>query len=117
MRHILYKKRQSIKNRRKVISINEHTEDKECKTNVRKSFAYVVSLANPDEKTLIEPQIYIKKSFDSKSQVEKFSFRVKGAFYMNKERYTLKVDFCHTLKIDISWKNKVFSPKKSATLT
>jgi hypothetical protein len=117
MREILYKKRQSLKNRRKIISINEHNEDKECRTHIRKSFAYIVTMANPSDGALSEPEIFIKKHFDTKGQEEKFSFRVKGAFYMEKDRYVLRVDFCHTLKIDISWKNKVFSPKKSATLT
>lgn len=117
MREILYKKRQSVKYRRKVIAIDESNQDKDCRTHIRKSFAYIVALANPADKALQEPEIYIKKSFNTKRQIEQFSFRVKGAFYMEKDRYVLKVNFCHTLKIDINWKNKVFSPKKSATLT
>jgi hypothetical protein len=117
MKEILYKKRQSLKYRRKIIAIDEHNEDNDCRTHVRKSFAYIVTMANPAEGALSAPEIHIKKNFDSKAQTEKFSFRVKGAFYMEKDRYVLKVNFCHTLKIDIYWKNKVFSPKKSATLT
>lgn len=117
MREILYKKRQSVKHRRKVISIYERAEDKECKTYIRKSFAYIVSLADKSQSSAQDPEIYIKKYYDSKTQTEQFSFKVKGSFFMTKERYVLKVEFCHTLRILIAWKSKVFSPKKSATLT
>lgn len=117
MKEILYRKRQSLKYRRKLIAIQEHNEDKDCTTHIRKSFAYLVAMASPSDGALTEPQIFIKKYRDSKGQVENFSFRVRGAFYMERDRYMLKVDFCHTLKINIHWKNKVFSPNKSVTLT
>src|SRR3989338_7916258 len=116
MRNIIYKKKQSIEHRRKLISIAENSEDKECKTYVRKSFVYIVSKAE----TAVEvnpPEIFIKKRFDTKSLIERFSFRVKGAFYITRERNLFKVDFCHTLRINIIWKSKLFSPKKSVTLT
>ena len=117
MRQILYKKRHSLKNRRKAISICEHAEDQECRTTVRKSFIYIVSRPQDPAPVLEAPQVYVHKQVDSRAQQEKFSFKVKGAFYMTRDHQSIKVEFCHCLKIDISWKNKVFSPKKSATLT
>ncbi len=117
MRELTYRKKQSLKNRRRMISVNEHTEDTDCKTHVRKSFVYIVRSIKKIEKPTEKPDIYIHKAFDSKTNEEKFSFRVKGAFYMENKGSTFLVDFCHTLKIDIQWKNKVFSPNKSATLT
>ena len=117
MRDILYKKRQSLKNHRKMISINEHSEDKECKTHVRKSFIYIVKGVAKVDGAVSQPDIYIKKFFDTKSGREDFSFRVKGAFFMTRGHGIFKIHFCHTLKINITWKNKVFSPNKSVTLT
>jgi len=117
MKDILYKKRQSLKNRHKVISISERSEDKDCKTHVRKSFAYMVSKTEPIDYGDGHPEIYIKKSFNSKTREERFSFKVKGFFFMNQRRSVLKVDFCHTLNIHIAWKKKAFSSNKSATLT
>ena len=117
MRKILYKKKQSIPHRRKCITIDEKAEDKDCKTHVRKNFIYIVRKIKKTQKKFAEPEVYIKKTFDSKSCVEGFSFRVKGSFNINRVRNTFNVDFCHTLKIDIKWKNKTFSPNKSATLT
>ena len=117
MRNITYKKKQSVQHRRKLISICENSEDKECKTYVRKSFIYIVSKAEGMEEQLKAPEVFIKKRFDTKSLTERFSFRVKGAFYINQERNLLKVNFCHTLRINIIWKSKLFSPKKSVTLT
>lgn len=117
MKDILYKKRESLKHRRKMISIIEHTEDEKCRSAVHKSFVYIVTRADSVENTVAKPEIYIRKAFDTKLQEEKFSFRVKGCFYMARDRFIFKVDFCHTLRIDIVWKHKVFSPKKSVTLT
>ena len=117
MRNIIYKKKQSLEHRRKLISICENSEDKECKTYVRKSFVYIVSKAEGMEEIPNPPEIFIKKRFDTKSLVERFSFKVKGSFYLTKERILFKVNFCHTLRINIIWKSKIFSPKKSVTLT
>jgi hypothetical protein len=117
MRDILYKKRESLKHRRKVISITEHSEDGQCRTAVRKSFIYIVTHADDVSKATGKPEVFIRKVIDNKRLEEKFCFRVKGCFYMTRDRFILKVEFCHTLHIDIVWKNKVFSPKKSVTLT
>ena len=117
MRNITYKKKQSLEHRRKLISICENSEDKECKTYVRKSFVYIVSKAESAEEQPAAPEIYIKKRFDTKSLTERFSFRVKGSFYLTQDRNLFKVNFCHTLRINIIWKSKIFSPKKSVTLT
>ena len=117
MREILYKKRQSLKNRRKMISISEHAEDTECLTHVHKNFIYMVTRVEAASPAMPQPQIYINKAFNTKSQQERFSFRVKGAFYMPRDRNIFRVDFCHILRIHITWKNKIFSPKKSVTLT
>ena len=116
MRTIQYKKQHSLKHRRKVISINEHNEDKDCQTYVHKSFVYVVTQAAQVGDPLQDPQIFIRKQLDSKTNEEHFSFKVKGAFYMTRDRGFFKVDFCHALRIRIVWKNKIFSPKKSVTL-
>ena len=116
MRNIIYKKKQSFEHRRKLISISENSEDKECKTYVRKSFIYILSKAEKVEENLNPPEIFIKKRFDTKTLSERFSFRVKGSFYLNKDHGLFKVDFCHTLRINIIWKSKIFSPKKSVTL-
>lgn len=116
MRQIEYKKRQSLKHRRKMIAITERAEDKDCRTHVRKSFVYVVRRVDHIEHTP-DPEIYIQKQLDTKLNIERFCFRVKGSFYMTRERHTFKVEFCHTLKINIVWKKINFSPKKSVTLT
>jgi len=117
MRQIMYKKRHSLKNRRKMISISERAEDQECQTAVRKSFIYIVSRPQNPAPVLEAPQVYVHKQVDSRNHQERFCFKVKGAFYMNRGQQAIKVEFCHCLRIDIIWKHKIFSPKKSATLT
>ncbi len=116
MRKILYKKLTSLHNRSKAISVAETSEDKECKTYVKKSFVYVVTPEPAQASTAQAPDIFIKKSYDTRTKEEKFSFRVKGIFFINREQSVFRVDFCHTLNIHITWKPKVISPK-SVTLT
>ena len=115
MRDILHKTTAILKGRGKVISLREHAEEKECVTDVRKNFIYLASEAQHEEEPSI-PQVHIKKFFDSVSNDEKFSFRVKGFFYVNHSRRLMKVDYCHTLRINLHWKVKATSPKKTVTM-
>jgi vacuolar-type H+-ATPase subunit E/Vma4 len=115
MKQLLHTSRTAFQNHVKIIKIVEKAEDQECLTKVRKTFVYVVSGAMEEEK-LPEPQIKIRKSFDTKTREEKFSFRIKGGIYVNHNRRLLRVDYSHTLKINLKWKSKVFSPKKSVTV-
>ncbi len=117
MKEILFKKKSDLKRRTKLLSISQDNEDKDCKTHVQKSFSYIVSGAESREEEIVAPQVYIRKTLNTKTHVEQFCFEVKGSFYMSHNRCLLKVRFHHTLVIDITWKDKVFSPKKSAVLT
>ena len=111
MRRILYRKMTSLQNRSKAISVSESSEDKECKTFVKKSFIYIVTPHIDADEQAFFPDIFIKKSYNTRTREEKFSFRVKGLFYLNRDETIFRVDFCHTLHIHITWKPKVFSPK------
>ncbi len=115
MRDILHKTHDILGGRGKTIRIHEHGEDKECITHVRKNFIYITQEAVSQE-DIPAPQVHINKSFDSVSRDEKFSFRVKGFFYVNRNRRLVKVGYCHTLNIRLHWKVKVTSPKKSVTM-
>ncbi len=115
MRNIFHKTTGILKGRGKVITLREHAEEKECVTDVRKNFIYLATQAQSEEKQSI-PQVHIKKSFDSVGRDEKFSFRVKGYFYVNHSRRLMKVDYCHTLRINLHWKSKDSTPKKTVTM-
>ena len=117
MKDIQYRKSVDVEHRTKDFSVTSRTEDKDSKTQVMKSFQYQVSLIEKVEPAIEPPQIYIKKSFDSVKRVEKFNFQVIGYFYMTHSDNLLEVHFHHTLDIEICWKNKEFSPKKSVILT
>ena len=115
MRDILHKTTGILQGRGKVITLREHADENECITDVRKNFIYLASEV-PHEEKQGEPQVHIKKSFDSVTHDEKFSFRVKGAFYVNHNRRLMKVAYCHTLRINLHWKIKAFTPKKTVTM-
>jgi hypothetical protein len=116
MKQLLHTSRTAFHNHVKIIKIVEKAEDTECLTHVRKTFVYVISGAVDEAEKLPEPQIKIRKSFNTKTREEKFSFRIKGGIYVNHNRRLLRVDYSHTLRINLKWKTKVFSPKKSVTM-
>ena len=117
MKKILFKKRIDLDKRMKTFSIYSQTEDSQCKTHVRKGFAYTVDLSREDRPISKAPLVFIKKTLDTKKGIEGFNFHVKGHFYVNHNRRLMRVRFNHTLDIEIKWKVKNFSPKKSASLT
>ena len=117
MKNIVFKKNIDAEDKTKSLSIIQQFEDKECKTEIQKSFRYAVSSAELNAPQVCEPQIYITKSIDTKKKVEMFNFQVKGSFYITHIRLLWKVEFHHTLDIKINWKEKIFSPKKSEVLT
>ena len=115
MRDILHKTAAILQGRGKVITLREHADENECVTDVRKNFIYVATEAESEEQSSI-PRVHIHKSFDSVTRDEKFSFRVKGFFYVNHARRLMKVVYCHTLRINLHWKVLVSSPKKTVTM-
>ena len=115
MRDILHKTTEIYNGRGKVISLREHAEEDESITDVRKNFIYVASEV-PNEEKQGEPQVHVKKSFDSVTHDEKFSFRVKGFFYVNRNRRLVKVGYSHTLRINLHWKVNSHTPKKTVTM-
>jgi len=117
MKNIVFKKTNDAANKTKTLSMTQKFEDHECKTQIRKSFLYKVSHAESVVEQPDQPQIHITKSFDTKKRCEKFNFQVNGSFYMTHHRSNVKVTFHHSLDIQIVWKSKIFSPKKSAVLT
>ena len=117
MKNIIFRKSLDPETRTKSLSVQQNTEDKDCKTQVRKSFKYKVTDAQPGQAEATEPQIYIRKKFDTKKQIELFHFQVKGDFCVTHQRMSYSVQFEHSLEIEIHWKSKAFSPKKSVVLT
>lgn len=117
MKKVQFRQYNDFENKIKNISVLTKNEDQESKTEIHKSFIYKVSLVQEGEIEEILPQVFIKKSLDTRNGVEKFNFRVKGVFFVTHKQKLIKVKFVHTLNILINWKKKIFSPKKSEVLT
>ncbi len=106
MREISYKNLTSPKNGKRIISVNETNENKDCLTHVHKAFIYLVKKEENQEGVVAQPIFHIFKSFNTKTKAEKFSFRVKGMFHVVKGAIVFTVYFCHSLRIDITHKAK-----------
>jgi len=115
MRDIVHKTTGILQGRGKVITLREHAEEKDCVTDVRKNFIYLAYEAQSEQEQSV-PKVHITKCFDSVTADEKFCFRVKGFFYVNQHRRLMKVAYSHTLRINLHWKIKTSSPKKSVTM-
>ena len=117
MKDVLFESQIDLDKRKKTFSIDSKSEDQQCKTQVKKSFTYLVDTSGDRVIRPRDPLIFIRKSFDTKRGIEEFSFHVKGYFFVTNNDVRLKVLFHHMLDIRIKWKAKDFSPKKSASLT
>lgn len=115
MRDIFHQANQILSGRGKKIIIREKGEDATCVTNVKKSFIF---LAQPvaTSSDPAAPVVNIKKSFDSVTRCEKFTFKVRGYFFVNHNRQLVRMNYSHRLDITLRWKSKMLSPKKSVTL-
>jgi len=117
MKDVLFESQIDLEKRKKNFSVYSKTEDNTCKTQIQKSFTYVVNRVEGSIPEAKAPVVFIQKSFDSKKRIEQFGFHVRGYFLVNHEDTLMKVLFHHTLDIRIRWKSKNFSPKKSDSLT
>src|SRR5437868_10032259 len=68
MKQVLHTSRAAFHKRAKIIKIVEKSEDQECLTHVRKTFVYVLSTVVDETEKLGDPQIKIRKSFDTKTR-------------------------------------------------
>ena len=101
MREIAFKNLTSTAKRRKVISLVEKTEKEGYAISSQKSIVYIVTALQSQMYELSQPEYHICKSYDSKEKIERFSLRVKGTSYILQDGGLLKVDFCHSLRIEI----------------
>jgi len=117
MKKILFRKLMDIEKGTKAFSITQKNEDKDCITHVRKSFVYQLCECEKVNPEIKPPEIHMRKSLNTKKGLEKCHLEVKGAFFVTSKRLLMKVNFQHSLDIQILWKTKIFSPKKSEVLT
>ena len=111
MRTILYKHLTSLKDRRRIISVSDRSENKKVSTHIHRTFVYVVSKEEMESVTeLPAPVFQITKHYNTHTLEEKFFFRVKGIFYILREDRYLLVHFCHSLRVDVV-------PKEAASVS
>lgn len=100
-----------------MFSIFQKTDDPDCVTTIRKAFRYEVYPGQKEQLSQLEaPQVYIRKVLNTRKSLEKFTFKVRGSFYLTQKESLLRVDFQHTLNIHLAWKSKSLSPQKSELL-
>ena len=101
MKEILYRNRTSTKNKRKIISLSERVQKGNALVHTHRMFIYVIVKEVESVGKLPAPVFSIIKNTNTKTKDERFLFRVKGVFYIIKEKGFLLVSFSHSLRIDI----------------
>lgn len=117
MKKIIHKKINNFKKLKKTMLIRTRAVEDDSVTTVEKGFIYRVSRTHQMSSEPSQPQIKIRKSFDTRRRIENFTMDVRGHFFITHNRILRKVYFRHKLNICIQWKQQAFSPKKSAVLT
>ncbi len=101
MREIAFKNITSKKKKRKIISLIEKAEKDQCFVHSYKTLVYIVSPQKEKIRELSRPEYYVSKFYDSQTKEERFSLRVKGTSYVVQDSSFFRIDFCHSLKIEI----------------
>ncbi|NLE65397.1 MAG: hypothetical protein GX606_05745 [Elusimicrobia bacterium] len=109
MKDLVYKKRDLFKSRGRIVSVQEAIHEAETENRITKNFIYLVSRVDEVPGELPQPEIHINKYIDTRDHAEAFRFRVKGTVYMKQKRFIYRVDYCHGLRIRITWKTHVLS--------
>ena len=107
LREISYRSHKSLARGRRVLAVTERAENKFSFTHTRKVFIYQAEQLRDIATPLVEPEISIIKVCDTKTKREKYYFRVKGVFYIIGGRYPIRVNFCHSLLVEIVQKHKI----------
>lgn len=101
MHEIKYKNLTSQKHKKRTISVCERTERKGFLTHTQKRFIYIVKKENKQKIPSTQPTFHITKVYDTKKGTEKVLFRIKGIMEIVKNGDPVRVDYCHSLSIDI----------------
>ncbi len=117
MKRVIFRHKLSPAHRRKLVSIHETNSDKQVTTRIRKSFLYQLEIVRDGNTAEQDPEMFIHKQVDSARKYEEFWFRTKGSFCLVSGEDVVRVHFSHSLRIEMQWRQKAFSPKKSVTLT
>ncbi|MBF0618613.1 MAG: hypothetical protein HQL19_00415 [Candidatus Omnitrophica bacterium] len=116
MKNVTYKKRSLPENRGRVVSVREALSDQECDSRSMKNYVYILSRADAVPKDIPVPEIHVTKRIMNEGQDEAFFLKVKGIIYTTKGRFIYKVDYCHSLTVQMHWKTHVLSSKDPAAL-
>lgn len=116
MKKVFYKKRDLFQKRVKIVQYSEKVEETDCVSHITKRFVYVLNPGVSHQQEGMKPDIQISKGYDSVHECEYFTLHVRGVTQIEQGRKTFRVDFAHSLKIEIDWKTKLLSPEQSATV-
>ncbi len=102
MRELLLKNLTSLEKGRKIISVSELSHRDGYLAHTERHLIYMVKKSQNLRDNLASPRLYILKVHDSKQNIEKLFFKVKGNFYVVTNSCLYIVNFCHSFKIQLN---------------
>ncbi|MBF0387157.1 MAG: hypothetical protein HQL20_04805 [Candidatus Omnitrophica bacterium] len=109
MKNVNYSKKELKGGRGRVVLVRESVPETDCDTSIRKSFVYLARTVDEIPAVTPAPEIRVVKAINSDAQREAFYMRVKGVVYFRQGRFMHKVDYLHTLAVQMLWKTHVLS--------
>jgi hypothetical protein len=116
MKNLIYSKKDLVQRCGRAVSVREVAADRECDTQTRKSFVYLVHRVDAVPQQVPAPNVRVIKAVDTRELKEFFFLRIKGTVYFKQGRFIHRVDYLHSLQVRMLWKDPVLSTD-SATLS
>lgn len=103
MRDLIFKNLTSQDRRKKVLWASETINEDGVLTRIHKYLIYIIKEVKSEDMVEIgKPEIFVTKNHNTKDKTEKFHVKMKGGLYCSANGKNYFINFCHTLKIDLS---------------
>lgn len=101
MRDLVFKNLTKQENRRKILSSSETVDKDGVRTVVRRHFVYMVREAADQGQELEKPYLCVYKERNTRERLERFYCRMKGAMIVASQGKFFKINFMHSLRINL----------------
>lgn len=103
MRDMVFKNLTSQDKRRRILWASETINEDGILTKIHKYLIYIIKEVKKDNVHKIDqPEVFVSKNRNTQDKTEKFHIKMRGGLFCTAQGKYFFVNFCHTLKIDLS---------------
>jgi hypothetical protein len=109
MRNLLFRNVTSGDKRRKILASSEFIEQKGVRSCVHRHLVCRIEEMPKTRDFLPRPTLYVVRRQDTMLRLEHFYCRIKGQMYLANNNHVFLVSFIHSLRIELSAIQKIYS--------